>query len=49
MTQGEYVYKSKEKDPDWVYFEGINELIPNEGKSRFFDVQEVEVYKVTFL
>ena len=47
MSQGEYIYKSPIREPDWVSFKGINTIIPNEGKSRFFDIKEVEVYKIS--
>ena len=45
MSQGEFLYKTKEKD---IFFENFNEIIPNNGKDRFFDVEEVEVYKILF-
>ena len=45
MSQGQFLYK---ENPGDTYFEGINEIIPNENKDRFFNVKEVEVYKLTF-
>ena len=45
MSQGQFLYKQREED---LYFEDINEIIPNEKKDRFFSVKEVEVYKLTF-
>ena len=40
MTQGEFI---SSKD----YFEDYNKIIPNNG-NKFFDVEEVEVYKISF-
>ena len=40
MTQGEFLYND-------IYFENFNEIIPNENKNRFFNVDEVEIYKIT--
>ena len=41
MTQGEFLSSN-------YYFEDYNEIIPNDG-NKFFDVEEVEVYKISFL
>ena len=27
-------------------FKDFNEIIPNEGNNRFFDVEEVEIYEI---
>ena len=43
MSQGEFLYFS---DINKIYFENFNEIIPNDKKNRFFDVEEVEVYKI---
>ena len=45
MSQGEFLYKEKKKD---IYFKDFNKIIPNNGKNRFFDVEEVEIYKILF-
>ena len=42
MTQGEFLYKTND-----IYFKNFNEIIPHENKSRFFNVDEVEIYKIT--
>ena len=42
MTQGEYKVRND------IYINNFNENIPNEGKNRFFDVEEVEIYKLIF-
>ena len=42
MSQGEFVYKNKENES----FYNFNEVIPNEKKNRFFNVEEVEIYKI---
>ena len=42
MSQG-YFYYSKN-----LYFENFNEIIPNEGKDKYFDVEEVEIYNILF-
>ena len=39
MTQGEFICSGD-------YFKEYIEIIPNEKKNRFFDVEEVEVYKI---
>ena len=39
MTQAEFNY-------DTNYFKDFNEIIPIEKTNRFFDVEEVEVYKI---
>ena len=44
MTQGEFLYKG-----DDIIFENFNEIIQHENKNRFFNVDEVEVYKMTFI
>ena len=44
MSQGEFAYSRT----GWEFYGDINDIIPNEGKSRFFDVNEVEVYKLVF-
>ena len=43
MTQCEFMYKYSNSD---IYFKDYNEIIPNEGKDRFFGVEEVEIYKI---
>ena len=43
MTKGEFLFRNDE-----TYFEDFNEIIPHENKDRFFNVKEVEVYKITF-
>ena len=40
MTQGEFLY-------DGEYFHNFKEIIPNSNKNKFFDVDEVEIYKIT--
>ena len=45
LTQGEFLYREK---IDEIYFENINDIIPNENKDRFFKVEEIEVYKLSF-
>ena len=42
MSQGEFMYY---KDTTFIDF---NNIIKNERKDRFFDVQEIEVYKLIF-
>ena len=44
MTQGEFIYKSKENECEFIDF---NKII-NKNENKFFDVEEVEVYKVLF-
>ena len=39
MSQGEYLVQGS-------CFENYNRLIPNEGKDRFFDVEEIEIFKI---
>ena len=41
MWKGKFLYRKSD-----IYFKEINNIIPNEGKNRFFDVEEVEVYKI---
>ena len=43
-TKGEFLFRNEE-----TYFEDFNEIIPHENKDRFFNVKEVEVYKITFV
>ena len=45
MSQGRFAYKSDEKDH---HFKDINEIIPNERENKFFDVEEVDLYKIIF-
>ena len=40
MSQGYFLYSST------LYFENFNEIIPNKGADRFFDVEEVEIYNI---
>ncbi len=42
MSQGDFQYTNS------CGFEDYNKIIPNEGKNRYFDVEEVEVYKIFF-
>ena len=42
MTQGEFRIRND------TYIDNYNEIIPNEGKDKFFDIEEVEVFKVEF-
>jgi len=42
LSQGRFVYKNKEEES----FENYNEIIPNKNYSRFFEVIEVEIYKI---
>ena len=42
LTQGYFYYK---KDKDQC-FENYNEIIPNNNKNTYFDVKEVEIYKI---
>ena len=42
MSQGYFLFSTT------LYFENFNEIIPNEGKDRFFDVDEVEIYNILF-
>ena len=42
MSQGDFQYT------DISRFEDHNKVIPNEGKTRYFDVEEVEIYKIFF-
>ena len=45
MSQGRFAYKS---DKNEIYFKDFNEIIPNKRENRFFDVEEVEIYKIIF-
>ena len=40
LSQGDFHIRS-----DDIYINNFNEIIPNEGKNRLFDVEEVEIYK----
>ena len=42
LTQGYFFYKNNNEES----FENFNEIIPNDKKETFFDVQEVEIYKI---
>ena len=42
MSQGYFMYSKS------LYFENFNEIIPNEGKDKLFDVKEVEIYNILF-
>ena len=42
MSQGEFQYTSS------PYYNDYNEIIPNEKKNRYFEVEEVEVYRIIF-
>ena len=42
MSQGYFLYSTT------LYFENFNQIIPNEGKDRLFDVEEVEIYNIIF-
>ena len=42
MSQGEFIFNSN------INFNNFNEIIPNEKKDRFFDVEETEVFKIIF-
>ena len=41
MSQGNFLF-------DDNYFENFTDIIPNEKKEKFFDLEEVEVYKLIF-
>ena len=43
MSQGEFLYYTNESD---IYFNDFNNIINHESKSKFFDVVEVEIYKI---
>ena len=43
LTQGIFYYKENENDQ---CFENYNEIIPNDKKNTYFDVKEVEIYKI---
>ena len=45
MSQGDFFYKT---DNNWIYFNDINNIIPNEGKDKLFDIEEVEIYQILF-
>ena len=42
MSQVKFFYTEKSS------FENYNDIIPNEGKDRFIDVEVVEIYKIIF-
>ena len=42
MSQGYFLYSTT------LYFENFNAILPNDGRDRFFDVDEVEIYKIVF-
>ncbi len=42
MSQGEFCYYNEDDN----YFNNFEEIIPNEKKDKFFDLDEVEVYKI---
>ena len=44
MKKGKFLYR----EGDDVFFEKFNEIIPNEKKDKYFNVEETEVYKITF-
>ena len=44
MNNGRFVYKKR----DDTFFENINDIIPNEKKDRYFNIEEVEIYKISF-
>ena len=41
MSQGNFFF-------DDNHFENFADIIPNEKKEKFFDLEEVEVYKIIF-
>ena len=43
MNQGKFLYYEKD-----IHFEDFNSIIPNEGKDKYFEIEEVEVYKIIF-
>jgi len=43
MNNGRFVYKRND-----TFFENINDIIPNEKKDRYFNIEEVEIYKISF-
>ena len=42
LSQGYYYYKNKNEE----YYENYDELIPKDKKNSFFDINEVEIYKI---
>ena len=42
LSQGKFCYKYKGQES----FENYNEIIPNNNCDKFFDVKEVEIYKI---
>lgn len=44
MNNGNFLYRIG----DDIYFENINDIIPNDKKDRNFKVEEVEIYKISF-
>ena len=43
LTQGKFFYK---EDENSQCYENFNEIIPNDKKDTYFDVKEVEIYKI---
>ena len=43
LTQGKFYYK---EDENSQCYENFNEIIPNDKKETYFDVKEVEIYKI---
>ena len=43
MSEGQILYK---KDENEIFFKDIYEIIPNIKKDTFFDIEEVETYKI---
>ena len=41
MSQGEFLYKEND-----IYFNNFNEIISNDKDNKFFDLDEVEIYKI---
>ena len=41
MSQGNFLFNAD-------FFENLTEIIPNQGREKFFDLEEVEVYKIIF-
>ena len=42
MSKGEFQFSRE----GYEFFGNINDIIPNEGKNRFFDIDELEVYNI---
>ena len=45
MSQGRFAFFSDKKE---IHFKNFNEIIPNKKESRYFDIEEVEIYKIIF-